>query len=122
MRAFLLILSMAALASAQDSLPLSLKRAVEIALAPEGNTRVALAGETLKQAQSRIAEARAAFLPDLDASVQDRRQTVSLRAFGFDFQLPAGAGFAIPSVVGPFNVLDARATAQQRVFDFSTIR
>ena len=40
MRAFLLILSMAALASAQDSLPLSLKRAVEIALAPEGNTDV----------------------------------------------------------------------------------
>jgi outer membrane protein TolC len=54
--------------------------------------------------------------------VQDRRQTVSLRAFGFDFQFPPGLGFAIPSVVGPFNVLDARATAQQRVFDFSTIR
>lgn len=122
MRAFILILSMAALAAAQDSQPLSLKRAVEIALAPEGNTRVALVGETMKQAQSRIAEARAAFLPDLDASVQDRRQTVSLRTFGFDFQFPPGLGFSIPSVVGPFNVLDARATAQQRVFDFSTIR
>ena len=32
MRAFLLILSTAALAAAQNSLPLSLKRAVEIAL------------------------------------------------------------------------------------------
>jgi len=121
MRALILILSTAALAPAQDSLPLSLKRAVEIALAPEGNTRVALAEETIKQAQSRIAEARAAFLPDLDASVQDRRQTLNLQTFGFDFQFPA-LGFSIPPVAGPFNVFDARATAQQRVFDFSTIQ
>ncbi len=122
MRALFLILSTAVLAAAQDSLPLSLKRAVEIALAPEGNPRVALAEEGMRQAQSKIAEARADFLPDLDASVQERRQTVSLRTFGFDFPFPTGLGFAFPSVVGPFPVFDARATAQQRVFDFSTIR
>lgn len=121
MRALILILATAALAAAQNSLPLSLKRAVEIALAPEGNPRVALAEETIKQAQSRIAEARAAFLPTIDGSVQERRQTVNLQTFGFDFQFP-GLGFSIPSLVGPFDVFDARAAAQQKVFDFSTIR
>ena len=34
-------------------LPLSLKRAVEIAVSPEGNTRVQLAEESVKQAESR---------------------------------------------------------------------
>jgi outer membrane protein len=37
-----------------------------------------------------------------------------------DFPLPAGLAF--PSLVGPFSVFDARATAQQSVFDFSSIR
>jgi outer membrane protein len=34
--------------------------------------------------------------------------------------LPAGVSF--PSLVGPFSVFDARATANQSVFDFSSIR
>ena len=60
------------LAFAQDTLPLSLKRAVEIALAPEGSPRVALAEESIRQSQTGIAQARAAFLPDIEASVTDQ--------------------------------------------------
>jgi outer membrane protein len=115
-----ILLLSAALANAQRTLPLSLKRAVEIALAPEGSPRVALAEESIKQAEMRAAEARAAFLPDLETSVQDRRQTTNLHAFGLNFPTPPG--FSFPSIVGPFNVFDARATAQQSVFDFSSIR
>src|SRR5271156_2430603 len=110
----------AAIASAQDTLPLSLKRAVEIALAPEGSPRVALAEETVRQSQTGIAQARAAFLPDIEASVTDQSETVNLRSFGLNFPLPAGLAF--PSLVGPFSVFDARATANQSLFDFSSIR
>ncbi|PYT19080.1 MAG: hypothetical protein DMG59_01755 [Acidobacteria bacterium] len=120
MRPLAILLLSAALANAQRTLPLSLKRAVEIALAPEGSPRVALAEESIKQAEMRAAEARAAFLPDLETSVQDRRQTTNLHAFGLNFPTPPG--FSFPSIVGPFNVFDARATAQQSVFDFSSIR
>jgi outer membrane protein len=108
------------LAFAQESLPLSLKRAVEIALAPEGSPRVALAEESIRQSQTGIAQARAAFLPDIEASVTDQNETVNLRTFGLNFPLPAGLSF--PSLVGPFSVFDARATANQSVFDFSSIR
>jgi outer membrane protein len=107
--------------AADGTLRLSLKRAVEIALTPEGSPRVALAQETIKQAESRQAQARGAFLPDLESSVGDRRQTTNLKAFGFNFAVPV-PGFTIPGIVGPFSVFDARATASQTVFDFSTLR
>ena len=102
--------------AAENVLPLSLKRAVEIALAPEGSPRIALAEESIKIAQDQIREARAALLPDLESSLNDQRETVNLNAFGFSsqiFKIPAGFNLMIPSIVGPFAVLDARATASQ---------
>ena len=86
---------------------------------------MALAEESIRQAEGRVAESRAAFLPDLESSVQERRQTTNLRAFGFTFTFPTIPGvpaFVIPNIVGPFTVFDARATAQQSVFSFSDIR
>ena len=104
-------------------LPLSLKRAVEVAIAPEGSAKIQLADEALKQAQARSAEARAALLPDLEASFQYSSQTISLAGEGLStaFKIPI-AGFSLPTLIGPFDVMDARATAQQSVFDFSSIR
>src|ERR1700722_14797111 len=107
------------LAFAQDTLPLSLKRAVEIALAPEGSPRVALAEESIRQSQTGVAQARAAFLPDIETSVTDQSETVNLKSYGLNIQVP---GFSLPSIVGPFSLFDARATATQSVFDFSSIR
>jgi outer membrane protein len=121
MRVSLMLLLAASLGRAQGPLPLSMKRAVEIALAPDGSTRAALAQESIQQAQERVAQAKAAFLPNLDASVQDRRQTTNLQAFGFSFKLPV-PGFSLPTIVGPFSVLDTRATAQQSVLNLSDVR
>ncbi len=103
------------------TLQLSLKQAVEIALSPEGNTRVLLAEELIRQARARSAQARAALLPNLDASVSDQNQTRNLAAFGIQIQLPI-PGFVFPTFVGPFTVFDARATASQTAFDLSSIR
>lgn len=119
MRIPLLLSLTASLGLAQSSLPLSMKRAVEIALAPDGATRAALAQESIQQARDRVAEAKAALLPNLDASVQYRRQTTSLQAFGFNFKIP---GFSIPTIVGPFSVLDTRAAAQQSLLNISDLR
>src|SRR5712691_3473988 len=121
MRVSLVLLLAGSLAQAQETLPLSMKRAVEIALAPDGNTRVALARESIEQAAQRASQAKAAFLPNLDASIQDRRQTTNLKAFGFSFNIPV-PGFSIPSIVGPFSVLDTRAAAQQSVLNISDLR
>ena len=112
----------AQLQSRPPVLELSLKQAVEMALAPEGSTRVKLAEEALKEAEARRLEARAALLPDLEGYIQDQSETNNLKAFGFRFNTFAIPGFSIPTFVGPFNVFDVRATVNQNVFDFSSIR
>src|SRR5436190_859703 len=96
---------LAPLGMAQGVMQLSLKRAVDIALTPEGSARVALAEQSVRVQETRLGTARAAFFPTLDGSVIERSQTVNLRTFGFDFQFPI-PGFSIPSIVGPFSVFD----------------
>jgi outer membrane protein TolC len=118
---FLLATLAAATAAAQTPLKLSLKQAVDLALSPDGNARVQLAGEGIRQAQTRSAESRAALLPDLESYVLERSQTESLAALGVSFHIPI-PGFAFPTVVGPFGTFDARVTASQSVFDLSSIR
>jgi outer membrane protein len=127
MRILLLILSMAPLALAADPpdqrgpLPMSLKRAVEIATSAEGNTNVQLAGEALKQTRERSLETKAALLPNVDGAVTWQDMTRNLAALGISFATPI-PGFQIPTFVGPFHTLDARLTGTQSVFDFSSIR
>ncbi|HXB74235.1 MAG TPA: TolC family protein [Candidatus Acidoferrales bacterium] len=115
------LLAMAPLAGAAGPLQLSLKRAVEIATSPEGNTRIQLSGEALKQAQSRSAESRAALLPDVEAAFSDQNATRNLAAQGITVAVPI-PGFRFPAFVGPFSTMDARLTGSQSVFDFSSIR
>jgi outer membrane protein len=113
------------LAVAQDRAPLelSMKRAVEIATSPEGNTNVQLAGEALRQAQAKSGEARAALLPDLEGAFSDRNVTSNLAAFGIKLQVPPQlSGFAFPTFVGPYTTVDARLSGSQSVFDFSSFR
>ena len=52
--------------------------------------------------------------------VSEQNLNRSLAAFGSHRALIPG--FAIPSVIGPFNVFDARVSGTQSVFDFSSIR
>jgi len=105
-------------------LALSLRRAVELAISPEGNSQIQLSAEALRQAQARSAQARAALLPDFESSFGYRNQTLNLRANGLRFDIPTvpGFSFSFPSLVGPFNVMDARLRASQSIFDFSSIR
>ena len=104
---------------AQDVMQLSLKRAVDISLTPEGSAKVALAEQSVRVSETQVSEARSAFLPNIDGAVNERSQTINLHSYGFNFNFP---GFSIPSIVGPFNIFDARASTQLTVLDFTTIR
>src|SRR6185436_19514075 len=79
-------------------LPLSLKRAVELATSPEGNTNIRLAGEGLKQAELRSAEARASLLPSVESSFNLQNRTTNLEAMGVRVNVPI-AGFQFPTFV-----------------------
>ena len=105
---------------------------MEIATSPEGNTYIQLSDENVKQAKSRSAEARSAFLPDIEAQAEQTTAMKSLAALGLDLatnQTLLGAEnwltghlapverdllndiiTDIPRVVGPFNSVDVRVT------------
>jgi outer membrane protein len=102
-------------------LQLSLRRAVELATSPEGSNRIQLAAELAEQAKARATQARAALLPSIDGSVTRENLNRNLAAFGLQLTSPI-PGFDFPRVVGPFNTFDARVSASQSIFDFSTIR
>ena len=119
MRLAWLLFCMAPLAAA--TLELSLKRAVQLAASPEGNTQMRLSAEALKQAESRSAQAHAALMPDVSGAISEQNMTRNLAAVGIQIDTPI-PGFQIPTFVGPFSTLDARVSATQSVFDLSTYR
>lgn len=104
--------------AAQEALPLSLKRAVELALSETGAARVQIAREAVEQARAGSARRRSALLPHIDAMVSEQNQTRNLEAIG----LRAEGLFRPPTLVGPFTTFDARANLNQTIFDFSAIR
>jgi outer membrane protein TolC len=107
--------------AAPAPLALNMRRAIEIALSPEGSARIQLAEEAINQAKSRSMQARAALLPEFDATVGQQSVTRNLEAVGIRFEAPV-PGFEIPTFVGPFNVFDVRTNARQTIFDLSAIR
>jgi outer membrane protein len=113
-------LSLAEPAVTPKTLDLTLKSAVQIALAPDGNVRVLLANQAIDEAAARARQARAALFPNIDGSASERNQTTNLRTFGFTF--PTVPGFNIPTFVGPFSTFDARVSAQQTILDLSILR
>lgn len=98
-------------------LSLSLKEAVALAFASEGNISMRLAEQQLHQARARRDEVRAALWPHIEASVGQQSRTVNLEALGLRLPLPGFRPF-----VGPFTTFDLRATATQTLFDFSLLR
>src|SRR5437016_5260544 len=116
---FLIAVSLGA--ADRPPLQLSLRRAVEIATSPEGSARIQISNELTAQAKARATQTRASLLPSIDGAVTKENMNRSLAAFGLQVSLPI-AGFQFPSVVGPFDLFDARVQASQSVFDFSSIR
>ncbi|MCX6590470.1 MAG: TolC family protein [Acidobacteria bacterium] len=116
----LVLLAAASTLFGQQVLELSLKQAVDLALAPNGATRTQLAQEAVHAATARQRQSLSALLPNVDASMAYADQTRNLRTFGLNFSIP-GVG-ALPSLAGPFSVYDLRATVTQTVFDLSAIK
>jgi outer membrane protein TolC len=95
--------------------PLSLSIADTINRAIEHNLGVLLAGEEVDRARGARWRALSDLLPNVNGRISENRQLVNLAAFGFP--LPAG----IPSIVGPFNVFDARVYLSQSVLDLKAL-
>lgn len=107
-------------AQEQKALSLSLAKAVEIATAPDGATRVRLAAEQIKAADARRARALGLLKPTIDGSYTFRSFTNNLQAMGIS--IPSFAGFQLPTLVGPIETSDYRVSATQSIFDLPSIK
>src|SRR5689334_1701823 len=89
---------------------LSVKDAVDRAL--QFNLGLLLQEEEVQNAHGARWRALANLLPDVSTGFTTSRQIINLEAYGFQ---------ADPSVIGPFNVFDARVYASQPVFDLRAL-
>jgi outer membrane protein TolC len=95
--------------------PLSLSFSDAVTRGLEHNLGVLAQEQGVRRAHGDRWEALSDLLPRVDGSVTETRQVINLAAFGF-----TGVQ-GLPSVVGPFNVFDARVSLSQPVFDLHAL-
>lgn len=98
--------------SGKLSLQEAVARAVEYNLGAIGLT------QAVRQSRAQARVARSSLLPNLSANISETAEQINLRAQGFRISVPI-AGFSFPTVVGPFNFFDVRASLSQTVFDLT---
>jgi outer membrane protein TolC len=107
-------------ASSVSKLPfsgkLTLREAVDRAV--EFNLGAVGLNQAVRQAHGQEKIARSFLLPNLSASLSETLQQTNLRALGVRFSSPI-PNFSVPTVVGPFNYFDVRASLTQTVFDLT---
>jgi outer membrane protein TolC len=98
--------------SGQLSLEDAIQRGMRFNLGAVGMT------QTVAQLRGQAKAARSALLPNIRGDIADTEETFNLRSIGVSFGSP---GVTIPSLVGPFNVLDVRARISQTIADFTSL-
>ncbi len=96
-----------------DVLPLTILDAINRAL--ENNLGILLADDARGRVEGARWRALGGLLPDVSGRLAGTRQLIDLAAYGFP--LPEG----IPSIVGPFNLFDARVFVTQKIVDLKAI-
>ncbi|HMF76087.1 MAG TPA: TolC family protein [Bryobacteraceae bacterium] len=97
---------------------LSFKQAIQRGL--QYNLGAVGMNEAVRSANGQSRVARSVLLPNLNSSLSETVQQTNLRAMGIRVTAPI-PGFAIPSIVGPFNYFDLRARLSQTVADVTAI-
>jgi outer membrane protein TolC len=98
-----------------EPLPLTLADAIERGL--KHNLGLISIEQQVESARGSRLRTLRELMPRVDARMGDTAQTTNLAAFGFDSSVFPG----IPSIVGPFNIFDARVAGSQTVFDLAAL-
>ncbi|HZP47810.1 MAG TPA: TolC family protein [Vicinamibacterales bacterium] len=101
-----------------DTITITVIDAIRRAL--DHNLGVLTAQEQMGRAEGARWLALSALLPNVSGRLSETRQVINLAAFGFGGGTE-GPFAGIPTIVGPFNVFDARIALQQSVFDLGAI-
>ena len=100
--------------SGKLSLREAVGRALEYNLGTEGLT------QAMRQARGQARVARSSLLPNVNGYLREAVQQENLEALGFRFHINF-PGISIPTIVGPFNYYDLRATLTQTVADLTAL-
>ncbi|HXE83362.1 MAG TPA: TolC family protein [Gemmatimonadales bacterium] len=76
---------------------------------------VELAGLRTDESRARVTQARSGLLPSVSVGGLWSNRTLNPKSLGFSFP-------GLPSLIGPFDVVDGRVYLQQTVFDFSKLK
>lgn len=96
-----------------DVISLSLSSSLDRGL--KQNLGLLSGNDSVLASQGHFGQARSYLLPSISAYVSETDQQIDLDTFGFRFP-----GF--PTVIGPFNYFDARASVNQSVVDLNLLR
>lgn len=96
---------------------LSLREAIARGL--QYNLGTVAMSQAIRQAHGQTRVARSALLPNVNGNLSETVEQLNLQASGLRFNISAFRGFSIPTVVGPFNYFDLRASLSQTVADFT---
>jgi len=102
-------------AQAAAPAPVRLSFADAVRLASGEVPVVALATLRTSEADARVRQARAALLPSASVGGFWLNRTFNSRSIGISFP-------GVPELIGPFNNYDARFSASQTLFDWSSVR
>src|ERR1022692_2215171 len=100
--------------SGKLSLREAVGRALEYNLGTEGLT------QAMRQARGQARVARSSLLPNLNGYLRETVEQENLAALGLRIHVPI-PGFSFPTIVGPFNYYDLRATLTQTVADLTAL-
>ena len=100
--------------SGKLSLREAVSRGLEYNLGTEGLT------QAMRQARGQARVARSSLMPNLNGYLRETVEQENLAALGlrFNFHFP---GISIPTIAGPFNYYDLRATLTQTVADLTAL-
>jgi len=101
-----------------NAIPITVVDAIQRAL--DHNLGVLTAEQEVGRAEGARWRMLSELLPNVNGRVSETREKLNLAAFGFGSST-SGPFAGIPSIVGPFNVFDARVYLSQAVIDFGAI-
>jgi outer membrane protein TolC len=102
--------------------PISLTLAEAVRRGLEANLGTIMANDSVRASRAQRLRQLSALLPNITANLSETVTQVNLAAYGFQFNVPPGLNFSIPSVVGPFSYSQAQGALSQSVFDLVQLR
>jgi outer membrane protein TolC len=94
---------------------LTLAEAVQRGL--KANLGTVSSDNSVRAARAQRIQELSALLPNISANASETVTQVNLAAYGFQFKLPPGVNFSIPSVVGPYSYSQLQGAVSQSIFD-----